>query len=207
MTLGRFFPQEEKGINEDTAVGKACGFFYTAYCNIITVYLKMTQKSAEISIMESERRIPDGMNFRLIIDKEKEEEVVATVHKRTGVIDEIEALVTGENIQRDSLAAYSEDEIRLLNIDEIECITVLDGKTFAVTGNGKQYLLRKRLYEIESGLPAEFIKINKSAIANRRAILKFITTIAGGVDVVFKCGYRDYVSRRCFADIKRRLGL
>ena len=147
------------------------------------------------------------MNFRLIIDKEKEEEVVATVHKRTGVIDEIEALVTGENIQRDSLAAYSEDEIRLLNIDEIECITVLDGKTFAVTGNGKQYLLRKRLYEIESGLPAEFIKINKSAIANRRAILKFITTIAGGVDVVFKCGYRDYVSRRCFADIKRRLGL
>ena len=63
------------------------------------------------------------MNFRLIIDKEKEEEVVATVHKRTGVIDEIEALVTGENIQRDSLAAYSEDEIRLLNIDETECIT------------------------------------------------------------------------------------
>ena len=55
--------------------------------------------------MESERRIPDGMNFRLIIDKEKEEVVVATVHKRTGVIDEIEALVTGENIQRDSLAA------------------------------------------------------------------------------------------------------
>ncbi len=103
------------------------------------------------------------MNFRLIIDKEKEEEVVATVHKRTGVIDEIEALVTGENIQRDSLAAYSEDEIRLLNMDEIECITVLDGKTYAVTGNGKRYLLRKRLYEIESGLPAEFIKINKSS--------------------------------------------
>ena len=32
--------QEEKGINEDTAVGKACGFFvfYTVYRKIITVY-------------------------------------------------------------------------------------------------------------------------------------------------------------------------
>ena len=112
------------------------------------------------------------MNLRLIIDKEKEEEVVATVHKRTGVIDEIETLVTGENIQRDSLAAYSEDEIRLLNIDEIECITVLDGKTFAITDNGKRYLLRKRLYEIESGLPAEFIKINKSARSEERRVGK-----------------------------------
>ena len=54
----------------------------------------MTQKSAEISIMIPERRILAGMNFRLIIDKEKEEEVVATVHKRTGAIDEIEARVT-----------------------------------------------------------------------------------------------------------------
>jgi len=24
------------------------------------------------------------------------------------------------------------------------------------------------------------------------------------VDAVFKCGYREYVSRRCFAQIKRR---
>ena len=77
LTWGRH--GDGSSLNEDTAVGKACGFFYTAYCNIITVYLKMTQKSAEISIMIPERRILAGMNFRLIIDKEKEEEVVATV--------------------------------------------------------------------------------------------------------------------------------
>jgi len=29
-------------------------------------------------------------------------------------------------------------------------------------------------------------------------------TYSGAVDAVFKCGYRDYVSRRCLAQIKRR---
>ena len=147
------------------------------------------------------------MKFRLIIDKEKEEEVVATVHKQSALTDEIEQLVLGSECRVDSLAAYSDDEIRLLNIREIECVTVIDGKTFAVTTDGKKYLLRKRLYEIEDILPGDFIRINKSTVANKNAIRKFSVTIAGGVDAVFKCGYRDYVSRRCFAEIKRRYGL
>ena len=34
------------------------------------------------------------MKFKLIIDKEKEEEIVATVHSRSALTDEIEALVS-----------------------------------------------------------------------------------------------------------------
>ena len=34
------------------------------------------------------------MKFKLIIDKEKDEEIVATVKQRTGLIDEIEALIS-----------------------------------------------------------------------------------------------------------------
>ena len=48
------------------------------------------------------------------------------------------------------------------------------------------------------------MRINKSNIANEHRILKFETLIGGGVDAIFKCGYKDYVSRRCFKDIKRR---
>ena len=33
------------------------------------------------------------MKFRVIIDKTKEEEIVATVHQRTDMIDEIEAII------------------------------------------------------------------------------------------------------------------
>ena len=32
----------------------------------------------------------------------------------------------------------------------------------------------------------------------------FDTAFGGGVDAVFQCGFKEYVSRRCFAEIRRR---
>ena len=142
------------------------------------------------------------MKFRLIIDKDKNEEIVATVHDRTPLIDEIEALLSKHT---DRIPGYIEDDIKMLSIPEIECITVLDGKTYAIDSQNKRYRLKQRLYELEAILPASFIRINKSTLANENALDRFSVTIAGSVDAVFKCGYREYVSRRCFAQIKRRL--
>jgi hypothetical protein len=61
-----------------------------------------------------------------------------------------------------------------------------------------------RLRDLESSLPAYFIRINKSSLANENRILRFEAVFNGGVDAVFRCGYKEYVSRRCFAEIKRR---
>ena len=61
-----------------------------------------------------------------------------------------------------------------------------------------------RLYEVENLLPGYFIRINKSTLANEARLDRFQVTYAGSVDAVFKCGYTEYVSRRCFAQIKRR---
>lgn len=144
------------------------------------------------------------MKFRLIIDKEKDEEVVATVHDRTALIDEIEALIQ-KYTGKDRIPGYTEDDIKMLSISEIECVTVLDGKTYAIDSKNCRYRLKQRLYELEAALPSSFIRINKSTLANESALDRFTVTIAGSVDAVFKCGYTEYVSRRCFAQIKRRL--
>ena len=141
------------------------------------------------------------MKFRLIIDKEKDEELVATVHHRSPLIDEIEALISRHT---DRIPGYMDDEIKMLSVSEIECIAVLDGKTYAIDSEKKQYRLKSRLYELEAMLPAYFIRINKSALANEKALDRFAVAYTGAVDAVFKCGYREYVSRRCFAQIKRR---
>ena len=141
------------------------------------------------------------MKFRLIIDKEKEEEVVATVHSRCALIDEIEALISQHT---DRIPGYTEDDIRMLSVSEIECITVLDSKTYAIDSNNKRYRLRQRLYELEAQLPSSFIRINKSTLANETRLDRFAVTYAGSVNAIFKCGYTEYVSRRCFAQIKRR---
>ena len=86
-------------------------------------------------------------------------------------------------------------------------ITVIDSKTWAIDTLGKRYRLKGRLYEVESLLPSNFIRINKSALANTARLDRFAVCFTGAVDAVFQCGYREYVSRRCFADIKRRYDL
>lgn len=144
------------------------------------------------------------MKFRLIIDPEKEEEVVVTASGRTPLVEEIAALVEKQS-GADRIAAYTEDSIKMLSISSIECITVLDGKTYAIDGEGQKYRLKQRLYELEEMLPSSFIRINKSALANEGKLDRFAVTYSGAVDAIFRCGYREYVSRRCFAQIKRRL--
>ena len=141
------------------------------------------------------------MKLKVIIDKEKEEEVVVTAHQRTALIDEIEALISKHT---DRIPGYTEDDIKMLSASEIECVTVLDGKTYAIDSKNRRYRLKYRLYELEAVLPSSFIRINKSTLANEARLDRFAVTIAGSVDAVFKCGYTEYVSRRCFAQIKRR---
>lgn len=146
------------------------------------------------------------MKFKLIIDKTKDEEIVATVREPSALTEQIQQLVL-EYTGTDRITAYGEDDTKILKFQEIVCITVQDGKTYAVDVTAKQYRLKQRLYELEAVLPSSFIRINKSAIANETQIERFVANFSGAVDVVFKGGYREYVSRRCFAQIKRRYGL
>lgn len=142
------------------------------------------------------------MKFKLIIDQQKDEEVVATVHARSALTDEIEALISKHT---DRIVGYLGDDIKMLCVSEIACVTVLGGKTYAIDSKNRRYRLKQRLYELENTLPPSFIRINKSTLAQLAAIDRFAVTYTGSVDAVFKCGYTEYVSRRCFSQIKRRL--
>lgn len=143
------------------------------------------------------------MKFKMIIDKTKDEEVVVTAHGPSALTERIEQLVQ-EHTGTDRVAAFLEDDIKMLSFGQIACITVQDGKTYAIDTKGVQYRLKQRLYELEAILPASFIRINKSALANEAHIERFAANFSGAVDAVFRGGYREYVSRRCFAEIKRR---
>ena len=143
------------------------------------------------------------MKYRLIIDKNAEEEIVATVHAPSSLTQQIEDLVR-TTAGADSLMGYRDDEMRKLSYREIECITILDRRVIAIDQSGRQYRIQDRLRDLEAALPSYFIRINKSTLANEHRIARFDAAFSGGVDAVFHCGWRDYVSRRCFADIRRR---
>ena len=144
------------------------------------------------------------MKYRIIIDKGADEEIVARVHAPSRLTEEIENLVNSY-IGNDGITVSGEDELFTLGFSDIECLTVIDRKVYAVAKSGNKYRVNQRLCDLEPILPSYFIRINKSAIANRNRIEKFHTVYSGAVDAIFKSGYREYVSRRCFADIKRRM--
>ena len=143
------------------------------------------------------------MKYKLIIDKDAEEEIIAVVHAPSSLTQQIENLITGFSGE-DFLIGYREEELRKLPFRQIECITILNRKVTAIDTAGNQYTLKKRLRELETILPSYFIRINKSSLANEHCISRFDAVFSGGVDAVFHCGYREYVSRRCFAEIRRR---
>ena len=143
------------------------------------------------------------MKYKLIIDKDAEEEIIAIVRAPSALTQQIENLVCSFS-GADSIMGYSEDEMRRLAFPEIECITVLDRKVIAIDRQGIRYRVQERLRDLEEVLPSYFIRINKSTLANEHRILRFDAAFSGGVDAVFQCGYREYVSRRCFSEIRRR---
>ncbi len=143
------------------------------------------------------------MKYKLIIDKDVEEEIIAIVHAPSSLTQQIENLVCSFS-GTDSIMGYRDGEMRKLAFQEIECITIVDRKVIAIDRSGKQYRVQDRLRELEEILPSYFIRINKSTLANEHCITRFDVVFSGGVDAVFQCGYREYVSRRCFAEIRRR---
>ena len=143
------------------------------------------------------------MKYKLIIDKHAEEEITVTVHAPSSLTEQIENLVCNFS-GTDTLMGYRDDEMRKLVFQEIECITILDRKVIAIDTTGNRYRIQDRLRDLEALLPSYFIRINKSTLANEHRILRFDAAFSGGVDAIFQCGYREYVSRRCFAEISRR---
>ena len=143
------------------------------------------------------------MKYKLIIDKNADEEIIAIVHAPSSLTQQIENLVCSYS-GADYMMGYRDDEMRKLAFEEIECITILDRKVIAIDVKGNRYSLKDRLRDLEDVLPSYFIRINKSTLANEHRILRFDAVFSGGVDAVFACGYREYVSRRCFAEIRRR---
>ena len=143
------------------------------------------------------------MKYRLIVDKNAEEEIIAIVHTPSALTEQIENIVNSYN-GADSLMGYREGEMRKLFFRDIECVTIIERKVIAIDTAGNQYRIQNTLRDLEEILPSYFVRINKSALANEHRIQKFDVAFSGGVDAVFQCGYREYVSRRCFAEIRRR---
>ena len=143
------------------------------------------------------------MKYKLIIDADADEEITVIAHAPSSLTQQIEDLVN-DSAGVEYIIGHRDDQMRRLTFREIECVTIHNRKVIAIDTKGNHYRIQDRLRNLEDILPSYFIRINKSTLANEHRILRFDAAFNGGVDAVFQCGYREYVSRRCFSEIKRR---
>ena len=141
------------------------------------------------------------MKFRFVKSEDKEE-VVVYGKSQTELVNKIKALCDEEK----TLIGYDNNKFKELNISEIECFITTDDKVYAITKNGN-YLIKKRLYELDKTTLNTFTYINQGCLANLKEVDHFEVSFGGALLVVFKSGYKDYVSRRQLKIVKERIGL
>lgn len=143
------------------------------------------------------------MKLTVFIDQEHEEEVRIYAHQHTKLIESIRQLIQDD---ADPLIGYKEKEMAQLRLADVHCFIVENNKIYALTQEEK-WQLKCRLYNLEETLSEDFLKINKSCIANLKKIERFDASFSGSLQVKFKNGHMDYVSRRNLKTIKERFGL
>lgn len=138
------------------------------------------------------------------IDEKQEEKVLIYAKEKSSLVEQIEKLVSSTGV---SLTGTYEDTTMLIDPTEVSCFIVESGKIYALI-NDKKYQLKERLYQLED-MPFNeyFVKLNQSCLANIKQIKEFKTSLGGAIMVVFKNGYRDYISRRELKNVKERIGL
>lgn len=141
------------------------------------------------------------MKFTLKIDPQREEEVVVYCHGESPLTDRLCELVEE---RKSGITAYSDGGIVLLPLGEVYAFTVEDGHVAAITERGR-LRVRERIYQLEGMVGDDFVKINQSTLANLGHVDRFDVTIGGALAVIFKNGYRDYVSRRQLRAVKERI--
>ena len=142
------------------------------------------------------------MKFKLLVNPPKKELVQAQVHQENDFTQELKTFVL-TNGSSNQLLAYDDKDVITLSLDKIVLITSIDNKTYAICTNKKQYQIKKRIYQLVEELPKYFWRVNKSSIVNRYQISRFEETQTASVNLN---GLTDYVSRRCFAKIRKELG-
>ena len=108
--------------------------------------------------------------------------------------------------KEDYFIGVLDGKVRLLNTEDVIRVYVEDRKVYVVTVEGR-FIVRKKLYEVQSTLTKDFIKISQSEIANVKYIHSLDLGLRGTIVINYKNSDISYVSRRMLKEFKMKLGL
>ncbi|MCR4618965.1 MAG: LytTR family transcriptional regulator DNA-binding domain-containing protein [Lachnospiraceae bacterium] len=112
-----------------------------------------------------------------------------------------------EGVNKDSMAVYANESIRMIQIKEILYFDAADDHVFAYTKDNC-YETKKKLFEIEELLSeSSFLRISKNAIVNIKAIDHLSPEFNGRFIASLKNGENIIISRSYVPALKKKLGI
>ena len=146
------------------------------------------------------------INVATNISKEhKNIEVIINAPELTEEVNVIVNSIMGISNSIKQIIGTKDNKIYLLTVDEIICFYSEDKNNYCKTKNGI-FKIKEKLYELEEKLSkGDYVRISNSCISNLKYVDSFDTSIIGTIEVMFKDGSKEYVSRRRVKDVMKKI--
>ena len=142
------------------------------------------------------------VDFELVSFPYQEEAVIKATQKTEDTQTAIDILEHGISC----VMVFKENEKYLCKMENIYYAESVDKKTFIYTID-ECYQTKKRLYELEEELSANFLRCSKSLIVNIKKIKAVKSDLNGRMNAQLLNGETVIISRSYVKDLKRKLGL
>jgi DNA-binding LytR/AlgR family response regulator len=144
------------------------------------------------------------MEISVEVDKNiKTDEIIIKCKEKTDLIKKIEKYIDGLNNPK--MIFYKKEQEYYLSLNEILFFET-NANSISAHTISDIYYVKYKLYELESILPKNFIRISKSTIVNINHIYTINKNITSSSIIEFNKTYKKvYVSRFYFKNLKERL--
>jgi DNA-binding LytR/AlgR family response regulator len=146
------------------------------------------------------------VRFRIeFIPKESEAEIVIRSHSLDENIKKYCEDIAAILDDKPAIVYYKEDQEFYFPSSEVLFFETNGETVYAHTINDI-FKVNYRLYQLETVLPSEFLRISKSTIANTGKILSLSKNLSSSVAIQFFNTHKQvYASRMYFKDLKQKL--
>jgi len=146
------------------------------------------------------------INVATNISKEhKNIEVIINAPELTEEVNVIVNSIMGISNSIKQIIGTKDNKIYLLTINEIIYFYSEEKNNYCKTKSGI-FKIKEKLYELEEKLSkGNYVRISNSCIINLKYVDSFDTSIIGTIEVMFKDGSKEYVSRRRVKDVMKKI--
>lgn len=146
------------------------------------------------------------INVATNISKEfKNIEIIIKAPEMTEEVKSITDSIIEMSNSAKQIIGTKDNRIYLLTMDEIMSFYSQERNNYCKTQNGI-FKIKEKLYELEAKLTkGNYVRISNSCIINLKYVDSFDTSIIGTIEVIFKDGTKEYVSRRRVKDVMKKI--